>query len=66
MEQTNNKAERDKGYNALLNDIKALYKEALAEEFHDWRNVKYPAPKVELVQQLNVLIHNVKNGKYDN
>lgn len=58
--------QRDTGDNALLSDITALYKEALAGQFHDFRNTDYPAPKMELVRKLNNLITNTKNGKYDN
>lgn len=54
------------GHTALLQDLSVITKDACAFEFNDFRNTKYPAPKVELVHQLQAIIENTKNGKYDN
>ena len=51
-------------------ELAYLMKEALAGEFHDFLNNKYPAPKMALVQKLEQhglkeLVEEVKNGEYD-
>ena len=48
---------------AHLKDITRLAEE---KEFHDFANERYPAPKMELVAQLENIIKNTKNGLYDN
>lgn len=53
------------GKQELINDLKELLKEAEAGEFGDFTNKKYPAPKMALVQKLQELSENTKNGKYD-
>ncbi len=56
----------DKGHKGLLDDITELYNEVEAYEFHDFKNEKYPAPKISLAQKLHQIRENVINGKYDN
>ena len=56
----------DKGTDALLTDLITLFGEAFHYEFHDFKNKKYPTPKVELRRQLLGLAENVVKGKYDN
>jgi hypothetical protein len=50
----------------LVSDIEKLLDEAKNKEFHDFENEKYAFPKKELVEKLEILIENVKEGKYDN
>ena len=50
----------------LLAHLKAILDDAQAKEFHDFENNKYPAPKLELVAQLENVIRNAKHGLYDN
>lgn len=50
----------------LIGHLKAVLEEAENDEFHDFKNKKYPLPKIELVMQLENIIKNVKNGLYDN
>lgn len=54
------------GYEALMIDLSQLLYEAYHYEFDDFRNKKYPAPKIELVRRLEKIQDNAKNGKYDN
>jgi len=54
------------GHNALMEDLSKLLREAYVYEFHDFKNEKYSTPKVELINKLNDLATNVKEGKYDN
>jgi hypothetical protein len=56
----------DKGHQVLISDLASLIAEAQMKEFHDFENDTYATPKVELVRKLEVLITNVKDGKYDN
>lgn len=56
----------DKGHDNLLSDLEKLLLEAQNEEFHDFKNNKYAAPKMELASQLEALRKNVIDGKYDN
>jgi len=56
----------DLGHVALLDDIHDLLFEARKFQFHDFKNSKYSAPKVELRRKLLELSDNVVQGKYDN
>lgn len=58
--------DRDKGHENLMADLALLFQDAGLKEFHDFENTTYEAPKVALVQKLEAIINNVKNGKYDN
>lgn len=55
----------EKGHTALIDDLTNLLAEAKEYQFHDFRNTKYAAPKMELAAQLLTLRENVINGKYD-
>lgn len=54
------------GHLALLDDMGDLAKEVIDHEFHDFKNKKYALPKVALIEKLQKLIENAKEGKYDN
>ncbi len=54
------------GYEALMVDLEILFDEAKNYEFDDFRNTKYPAPKMTLINRLQELIANTQDGKYDN
>lgn len=56
----------NEGHLALLADLSALFGEATKCQFHDYLNTDYPFPKKELIQRLETLVANVKEGKYDN
>lgn len=56
----------DIGHNSLIADIEVLRCEALDLEFHDYLNKKFVAPKVALVDILEHIIKEAKNGRYDN
>ena len=56
----------DEGQNLLLDDLANLLYEAWHYEFHDFKNKKYAAPKVQLKLYLEKLEQNVVNGRYDN
>lgn len=56
----------DQGHLDLIKDIAELLKEVEAFEFHDFKNEKYAAPKMELVMKLGAIMDSAKNGKYDN
>lgn len=53
------------GQQALHDDVSSLLYEIKKGEFGDFTNEKYPAPKIELVNQFMKLAENTKNGKYD-
>ena len=55
----------EKGQRVLVNDLKELLLDAEAGQFGDFSNDKYPAPKLELMAQLQTLRDNVMKGKYD-
>jgi hypothetical protein len=57
---------QDKGHIALMEDVKDLLNEAVAFEYHDFLNEKYPAPKVELVTKLRKMVDRAMAGDYDN
>ena len=50
----------------LVNDLKNILQDAENYEFHDFKNDAYGAPKIALVEKLQTVINNVKEGKYDN
>lgn len=54
------------GHRALIDDLSSLLLEAQNFEFHDFKNVKYATPKVELERKLRLMAESVKEGKYDN
>jgi len=56
----------EKGHYLLLKDLWDLFQEAANHEFHDFKNNKYPAPKMELHAKLLGLDSNMQEGKYDN
>ena len=56
----------DPGHDALMKDLYELYQEAWHEQFHDFKNDKYAAPKVTLVKKLDELVVKVMHGEYDN
>lgn len=58
--------ERDDGQIKLEYDIHALYQDAKACHFHDFHVNGLDLPKMALVQRLEKLINNVKDGRYDN
>jgi len=58
--------DEDKGHVALMDDLTDIYQEATKYEFHDFKNEKYSAPKMALVQMLNGILAKLKDGKYDN
>ena len=49
----------------LCADLKELYDLAMAEEFSDFNNKQFAAPKIELVHRLSQIIEKVKIGVYD-
>lgn len=53
------------GNDRLIEDLEYLLKEAKNNEFDDFKNEKYPNPKMELVAQLNNMITDTIGGKYD-
>lgn len=54
------------GHDKLMQDIADLGYEAQNYEFHDFKNKKYPTPKVELRSRLLAMADAVVEGKYDN
>lgn len=54
------------GHDALVLELGKLLAEAKDFQFHDYRNSKYAAPKVELHKKLLQLARDVQSGKYDN
>lgn len=56
----------DKPHNLLVAHLKAILDDADMCQFHDYLNVKYSTPKVELIMQLERIIINAKAGLYDN
>ena len=56
----------DTGHENLIEDLKDILHEAEGFEFHDFRNMKYATPKVELRAKLLILAARVQDGKYDN
>lgn len=66
MTPQSNVSPTDHGHVTLINDLMLLMEEVRKSEFHDFRNTKYPAPKIELASKFQMLRENVINGKYDN
>lgn len=58
--------DENQGHEKLMMDLCTLVVEAAEYQFHDFRNAKYAAPKIELRTQLLKLADNVVNGRYDN
>lgn len=58
--------ENDAGHKLLIEDLKRILALAESFEFHDFRNVKFPAPKMELCNQIDRIKINVMQGAYDN
>lgn len=56
----------DKGHLKLTEDLNNLLCEAKQFEFHDFKNEKYAMPKKTLVDKLETIITNTKQGDYDN
>ncbi len=56
----------DVGHNRLLEDLINLLAAVRVLEFHDFLNTTHATPKITLVQQLEGLIQNTKEGRYDN
>lgn len=46
-------------------DVKILLSDIIDGNFHDFKSDKYATPKMALVQRLEELIENTKQGKYD-
>ena len=59
-------SKNDIGHLKLLDDITSLLKDASDYQYHDFKNSLYAAPKLALVQKLDWLLKNTKEGKYDN
>lgn len=57
--------EIEEGTKILIEDLKAIIREAEEGEFGDFTNNKYAAPKIALVEKLIEIQNNTKNGKYD-
>ena len=57
---------QDVGHTGLINDIRAMLKDAMDYNFHDYKNKKYPMPKAALVAHLSQMISRAENGWYDN
>jgi hypothetical protein len=64
--ETNIPFDNGQGYTALMNDVSQLVYDAYTHEFDDFKNTKFAFPKRELVERLEGIIKNVKDGKYDN
>lgn len=56
----------DKGTDALMSDLVYILDDAFHYEFHDFKNKKYPNPKMILRQRLLDMAQSVIDGKYDN
>jgi hypothetical protein len=57
---------RDMGHRRLIEDLEKLLMHAHACAFHDFLNDEYAMPKVALVQRLQGIEQNAKDGLYDN
>jgi hypothetical protein len=64
-EMAKNEPEPEPGHKALLLDLQILLQDADGFAFDDFKNDKYAMPKATLVNRLQDLINNVKEGKYD-
>lgn len=56
----------DKGHVELINDIVDLWKDAMAFEFHDFKNKRYAVPKAALIAQFKAFTLKIADGGYDN
>ena len=56
----------DMGHHKLVDDVTDLMKNVNDYQYHDFKNTTYSAPKLALVQKLEWLLKNTKEGKYDN
>lgn len=56
---------QDSGNERLAKDFAPIFNDVMTGQFGDFSTDKYATPKVELVRQLEVIIENVKQGKYD-
>ena len=56
----------EKGHYDLLKDLWGLWQDAVNHEFHDFKNNKYPAPKMALHTKLNEIDKKMQDGDYDN
>jgi len=54
----------EQGHDNLVNDVEALNEDVSRHFFHDFRS-EFATPKIMLVQRLQKLIDNVKDGRYD-
>lgn len=54
------------GHDALMTDLVLILQDAKDFAFDDFRNTKYDAPKMALINRLQELIDSTKDGKYDN
>lgn len=57
---------KDVGHDLLIKDLESLLREAKEFQFHDFKNLKYPTPKVALTIKLRDLAEQCKSGRYDN
>jgi len=64
--EENPPTDTNQGHLKLMTDLSELAYEAHHYEFHDYKNTKYPTPKVELRNRLLALAQAVVDGKYDN
>jgi hypothetical protein len=64
--EKNPPADKNKGHEAIMQDLSELLYEAYHYEFNDFRNKKYATPKAELRKKLFELADNTIKGKYDN
>jgi len=53
------------GHLTLIHTLKSLLKEAEEFEFHDFKNTKYPFPKMELHARLSAIMAHVVEGSFD-
>lgn len=56
----------DHGHKQLIDDLEHVLTDAKNCEFHDFLNEKYAMPKMALIQELEQISRNAKNGDYDN
>lgn len=54
------------GHDRLMLDLKDLVILAERFEFHDFKNLRFPAPKLELVRRLHTMTEHAMLGRYDN
>lgn len=57
--------DKNKGHEALMQDLSELLYEIYNYEFDDFRSKKYVMPKIQLKLKLKEIVQNVVNGKYD-